>query len=112
MKVSVQAVAGAIRATKGVTVSKRYTHAGARSVRSAGAYAEQSGFYDAETKTMREAIKIGYWTSGYKHHADRAETELASVFETLKARGIEVVTRTEPWMPRSEIMQTNYYVIA
>ena len=84
--VTVQAVAAAIRTTDGVTVSKRYTHKGSRSIRSCGVYTE---------KRFNGEIELDYWTSGYKHHADRAQAELAAVIATLSNKGFAVVEKVE-----------------
>ena len=83
--VTVQAVAAAIRTTDGVTVSKRYTHKGSRSIRSCGVYTE---------KTSTGDIQLDYWTSGYKHQADRSQSELAAVIATLTNKGFAVVEQT------------------
>jgi len=80
--VSVQAVAGAIRATDGVTKSARYTHKGSRSIRSCGVYV---------TKNFNNEIVIDYWTGGYKHQAERASSDLSKVIDTLTAKGYAVV---------------------
>ena len=85
-QVTVQAVAGAIQATEGVTKSHQYKHKGARNVRSCGVYTQ---------KRCTGAIELGYWTSGYKHHAERAAGEIALVKATLAAKGLEVIERTE-----------------
>lgn len=84
--VSTQAVAGAIRATKGITISHRYTGKGSRSVRSAGVYTQQ---------LSDGRIKLDYWTSGYKHHQERVAIELPLVIETLKAKGFDVIEEVE-----------------
>lgn len=83
--VTVQAVAAAIRTTDNVTVSKRYTHKGSRSIRSCGVYTEKR--FDGE-------IELSYWTSGYKHQADRSQAELAAVIATLNNKGFAVVEKT------------------
>ena len=83
--VTVQAVAGAIRATKGVTKSHKYKSS-SRSVRSCGVYA---------TKRFNGEIELDYWTSGYKHHADRSVGELALVIATLESKGFEVIEKLE-----------------
>lgn len=85
-QVTVQAVAGAIRATEGVTVSHRYTHKGSRAVRSTGVYTQQLG--DGR-------IELSYWTAGYDHHVKRAAEQLPKVIETLKAKGFDVIERNE-----------------
>ncbi len=85
-QVTVQAVAGAIRATEGVLVSHRYTHKGSRSIRSTGVYAE---------KLSDGRIKLGYNTAGYDHHAKRAVIQLPLVIETLKAKGFDVVEQIQ-----------------
>jgi len=81
-QVSVQAVAGAIRATKTVSVSSRYTHAGARSVRSCGVY--------TQTNYKGEVI-LDYWTGGYAHNQERKDIELADVITTLARKGYAVI---------------------
>jgi hypothetical protein len=82
MAVSVQAVAGAIRATKTAEVSSRYTHAGAKHVRSAGVYT---------FKNYKDEIVLDYWTGGYQHHADRKDEQLADVITTLSRKGYAVI---------------------
>jgi len=83
--VSVQAVAGAIRATEGVTKSRQYK-SGSRNIRSCGVYV---------TKRYNGEIELDYWTSGYKHHADRALSELQLVIATLESKGFEVIEKLE-----------------
>jgi hypothetical protein len=104
-------VVGAIQATPMVTKSTQYRHAGARNVRSCGVYAIKTRYFNRETRTHHDAVRIDYWTSGYKHQQDRAQSDLEKVFATLAAKGIEVLTVVEPWMHSSDIMETNYYVL-
>ena len=102
-------VVGAIQATYAIQKSHQYS--GGRNVRSCGVYAIKTRFFDRETRTHHDAVRIDYWTSGYKHQQDRAQSDLEKVFATLAAKGIEVLTVTEPWFGHSDIMTTNYYVL-
>lgn len=86
-QVTVQAVAGAIRATEGVNVSRQFNHKGSRSVRSTGIYTK---------KRADGRIELDYWTSNYEHHKKNALVQLPKVIETLKAKGFDVIERDEP----------------
>lgn len=102
-------VVGAIQATAGVNKSHKYS--GGRNVRSCGVYAIKSRFYNRETQTFHDAIRIDYWASGYQHHLNRAQSDLDKVFATMAAKGIEVITVVEPAWGGSNFMDTNYYVL-
>lgn len=102
-------VVGAIQATYAVQKSHQYS--GGRNVRSCGVYAIKTRFFDRETRTHHDAVKIDYWTSGYTHHQNRAMDDLNKVFATLAAKGIEVLTVEEPAWGGSSYMTTNYYVL-
>lgn len=80
MAVSVQAVAGAIRATEGIQKSHQYKSSG-RGIRSCGVYVQ---------KNADNEIVLDYWTAGYKHQADRADEALANVITTLSRKGYAV----------------------
>jgi hypothetical protein len=80
MAVSVQAVAGAIRATEGVLKSHRFTGSG-RGIRSVGVYVQ---------KNSDKEIVLDYWTAGYNHQAERADQALADVITTLARKGYAV----------------------
>lgn len=80
MAVSVQAVAGAIRATEGIQKSHRYTGSG-RGIRSCGVYVQ---------KNADNEIVLDYWTGGYNHQAERADQALANVITTLARKGYAV----------------------
>lgn len=86
-QVSVQAVAGAIRATDKIQKSHKYTKAGS-GLRSCGVYVEKN--CDGE-------IVLDYWTAGYKHQEARADQSLADVITTLSKKGFAV----EPTIKKS-----------
>lgn len=99
-QVTVQAVAAAIRVTKGVSRSHLYPSS-SRNIRSTGVYTQ---------KNRNGQIVLDYWTGGYKHHAERMDTELAAVTETLQAKGFKVVTVMEPAWSGSAATVTKRYV--
>jgi hypothetical protein len=74
-QVTLQAVLGAIRSTSGLTVSKRYTSGN----RAPGVYAQLD---------WKKDIEIGYFTAGYSTQMEKAPGAIASVKETLAAKGI------------------------
>ncbi len=102
-------VVGAIQATPAVQKSHQYS--GGRSVRSCGVYAIKTRYFNRETRTHHDAVRIDYWTSGYQHHQDRAMSDLAKVFATLATKGLEVITVREPAWAGSTSMTTNFYVL-
>lgn len=87
-KLTIQAVSGAIRATKGISSSAKYTGPHSRNIRSVGAY--------AEVRRFSKEIIIDYWTHGSKYYAERSKEEMLKVIETLEQRGFKVVRKQEP----------------
>ena len=87
-KLTIQAVTGAIRATKGIITSSKSTHAGSTRIRSIGVY--------AEIRRFSKEIVLDYWTAGYKHEARDAELAIPKVIATLEERGFKVIRKQEP----------------
>lgn len=87
-KLTIQAVSGAIRATKGITSSAKYSGAHSRHVRSTGAY--------AEVRRFSKDIVIGYWTNGSELSSKRAAEEMPKVIASLEERGYKVIRKQEP----------------
>jgi hypothetical protein len=87
-KLTIQAVTGAIRATKGIITSSKSTHAGSTRIRSIGAY--------AEVRRFSKEIVLDYWTAGYKHERQNAEMTMQKVIATLEERGFKVIRKQEP----------------
>jgi hypothetical protein len=85
-KLSIQAVSGAIRATKGIIASTKYPSS-SRRVRSTGIYAEKRRFSGE--------IILGISTSGYEHARKRAEEDWPKVIATLEAKGFRVIKKQE-----------------
>lgn len=93
MAVSVQAVAGAIRATKGIKVSHKYSTG--RAVRSTGVYVEKS----------YGTIVIGFWVGDWaKLYAEQSVKDLAAAIETLRAKGMNVIERTQGYSTFLEVV--------
>jgi hypothetical protein len=88
-KLSIQAVSGAIRATKGINVSARTTGRKSRSYRTTGVY--------AEVRPVTNDIKLGFWTKGYSTMKQDAETDIPKVIATLESKGFKVVRKSEPF---------------
>ena len=85
-KLSIQAVSGAIRATKGIIASTKYPSS-SRRVRSVGIYAEKRRFSGE--------IILDIWASGYEHARKRANEDWPKVIATLEAKGFRVVKKQE-----------------
>jgi hypothetical protein len=79
-QVTVQAVAGAIRATDGILKSHKFTKSG-KGIRSVGVYVEKNSYGE---------IVLDYWTAGYNHQALKADQALANVITTLARKGFAV----------------------
>lgn len=101
MSVSVQAVAGAIRATKGITRSAKYPSS-SRSVRSAGVYTYKN--YAGE-------IGLDFWTNG-RASLYTPKDDLAKVVATLESRGFKVIEKQERFGFSSDLYTTKLYVVA
>jgi hypothetical protein len=84
---TIQAVCGAIRATKGIEVSAKSTRRKSRMVRSSGVY--------AEVLPISNEIRLNYSTHGYSTFEERAKKEMPKVIETLESRGFKVVKKLE-----------------
>ena len=94
-KLTIQAVSGAIRATKGIITSSKSTDAGSTKIRSIGAY--------AEVRRFSKEIVLDYWTAGYKHERENAEIVIPKVIATLEERGFKVIRKQEPgWYGSSQ----------
>jgi len=85
-KLTIQAVSGAIRATKGIITSAKYSGS-SRRLRSNGAY--------AEVRRFSGEIVIDYWTGGYQHAYTEAKTMMPKVIAALEAKGFKVVEKQE-----------------
>lgn len=96
MSVSIQAVSGAIRSTKGVLVSRKYApnkySIGGSSVRSAGVYTEK----------CYGTVVIGFWNS--KAYSNKSEENLTAVIASLRAKGMNVVERTQGYSTFLEVI--------
>lgn len=84
-KLTIQAVSGAIRATKGIISSAKFVGS-SRRVRSTGIYAE---------KRPNGQIIIDIWASGYEHAMRRGKEDMPKVIATLEAKGFKVVEKQE-----------------
>jgi hypothetical protein len=99
MAVTIQAVAGAIRATKGIKVSHKYASnkrtIGASAIRSTGVYVEKS----------YGTIVIGFWSGDWhKLYAEQSVKDLAAAIETLRAKGMNVVERNQGYSNFLEVV--------
>lgn len=98
-QITVQAVAGAIRATKGIKISHKYAtnkySIGGSSVRSTGVYTEK----------CYGTIVIDFWTGGnHKFYAEQSAKELSAVIETLRSKGMSVIERTQGYSTFLEVV--------
>ncbi len=101
MSVTVQAVSGAIRSTKGIKVSAKYPSS-ARSIRSSGVYTE---------KNSSNEIVIGFAVNGHGDlYANEIAPSLAKVTETLNSRGFKVVEKVRSYGFTNKITST-YLVV-
>jgi hypothetical protein len=101
MSVTIQAVSGAIRSTKGIQRSAKYSSS-ARAIRSSGVYAE---------KNSSNEIVIGFATNGHTAvYANEIAPSLAKVTETLNSRGFKVVEKTRTYGFTNKITST-YLVV-
>lgn len=95
-QITVQAVAGAIRSTKGVLVSRKYApnkySIGGSSVRSAGIYTEK----------CYGTIIVGFWNSS--SYPNKSEENLTAVIATLRAKGMNVIERTQGYSTFLEVI--------
>ena len=98
---SIQAVSGAIRATKGIVASTKYP-SGSRRVRSVGIYAEKRRFSGE--------IILDIWASGYEHALKRAREDWPKVIATLEAKGFKVVKKQERFLASSDIYKDIFIV--
>jgi hypothetical protein len=96
-KLTVQAVSGAIRATKGIISSAKF-QGSSRLVRSTGIYAEKRRFSGE--------IIIDVWTSGYEHAARRGKEDMPKVIETLESKGFKVIEKQEAAFYGTDIKRT------
>ena len=97
MTTSLQAVSGAIRATKGISISTKYS--GGKMHRSPGVYAEQ------EKRTNR--ITIAYWSF---HNSASNSVELAKAIQCLTSKGYKITEYQEPAFYGSSVIETKYQV--
>lgn len=100
-QVSVQAVAGAIRATKGITRSSKYPSS-SRNVRSAGVYTYKN--YAGE-------IGLDFWSSARANIYTPTE-DIAKVVATLESRGFKVIEKQVRFGFSSDLFTTKLYVVA
>jgi len=84
-KLTIQAVSGAIRATKGIITSAKYS--GGKRIRSNGVY--------AEVRRFSGEIVLDYWTGGYQHAFAEAQIALPKVITQLESKGFKVVEKEE-----------------
>jgi hypothetical protein len=96
-KLTIQAVSGAIRTTKGINVSRKYSSG--KLFRSTGVYAEQERFSDR--------IVMGYWST---HNLSNNAEELARAIETLKNKGFKITEFQVPAFYGSTVLETKYQV--
>jgi len=93
--VSVQAVAAAILATKGITKSSKYSSS-AREIRSSGVYTN---------KNIYDEIVIGFWDNSRSQNLYKPESDLAKVTATLESKGFAVITKTKTaWTGKSSYL--------
>jgi hypothetical protein len=85
-KLTIQAVSGAIRATKGIIASTKYP-SGSKRTRSTGIYAEVRRYY--------KDIKLDFETCGYDHAFKQAQIDMPKVIAALESKGFKVVTKLE-----------------
>lgn len=98
-QVTVQAVAGAIRATKGIKVSHKYASnkrkIGSSAIRSTGVYTEK----------CYGTIVIDFWVGDWaRTYAEQRVTDLAKAIETLRSKGMDVVERTSGYSTYLEVV--------
>ena len=97
-KLSIQAISGAIRATKGIIASTKYPSS-SRRVRSEGIYAEKRRFSGE--------IILGIYTHGYSQAQERANQDWPKVIATLEAKGFRVIKKQE----KSFGLLRDYFVV-
>lgn len=83
---NIQAVSAAVRSTKGIQTSAKYSSS-SRRIRSNGAYAEQRRF--------SKEIIIDYATNGYEFARKEAEVAMPKVIAQLEAKGYKVLEKEE-----------------
>ena len=94
-KLTIQAVSAVITNTEGITRSTTYKRS-SRRTRSVGVYAKVRG-YNGE-------IILDYCTHGSEYATKRSKVEIPKAIEKLESKGFKVVTKEEPFMAGSKIM--------
>jgi hypothetical protein len=99
-KLTVQAVSGIIRATKGINYSQKY---------SAGKLTRSFGVY-AEVERFSNQIVVGFETGNLSNTKTQKAEQLAKVFENLTVKGFKVVEKSEPAFYGSSVLETKYVI--